>query len=154
MFLGKSTRAALVKRGFSQADILSKWAEIVGPTLAQASSPERMTFSRNENRNASLKVRVSPGFAPEFQQFEPLIIERINSFFGYRAVGRLQLIQAPIKQVKTSIKQPLPAPTDAQLEWLAKILEDVSDPELKQNLTNLGTAVTNSNGHSDSNKSK
>mgnify|MGYP001953779433 CR=1 FL=1 len=76
-----------MKRGFAQADILSKWPSIVGPTLARASSPEKMSYLRGKNNEATLKVRVNPGFGPEFQQFEPLIIERINSFFGYKAVS-------------------------------------------------------------------
>jgi len=139
--IGKSTRAALVRRGFAQADILSKWATIVGPTLARASSPERLAYSRNKNRDATLKVRVTPGFAPEFQQFEPLIIERINSFFGYRAVARLQLIQAPVKIVEERTKQPLPPPTKEQQHWIDKTVDQIEDPELKQNLIELGAAM-------------
>ena len=140
-FLGKSTRAALVKRGFAQADILSKWANIVGPTLSRASSPERLSYSRDKNRDATLKVRVTPGFAPEFQQFEPLIIERINSFFGYRAVGRLQLIQAPVKLPAEHTKQPLPPPTSTQKQWIEETVNEIQDPELKQNLMDLGAAL-------------
>lgn len=140
-FLGKSTRAALVKRGFAQADILSKWGTIVGPTLARASSPERLSYSREKNRDATLKVRVTPGFAPEFQQFEPLIIERINSFFGFRAVGRLQLIQAPVIIPEERVKQPLPPPTETQKRWIEETVNSVDDPELKQNLRDLGAAL-------------
>lgn len=130
-----------MRRGFAQADILSKWATIVGPTLARASSPERLAYSRNKNRDATLKVRVTPGFAPEFQQFEPLIIERINSFFGYRAVARLQLIQAPVKIVEERTKQPLPPPTKEQQHWIDKTVDQIEDPELKQNLIELGAAM-------------
>ena len=137
-FVAKSTKAALVKRGFAQADILSKWPSIVGPTLARASSPEKMSYLRGKNNEATLKVRVSPGFGPEFQQFEPLIIERINSFFGYRAVGRLQLVQAPVKLAKTLEKKVFSDPSPDQLQWLDDSLKNVTDPELKQKLTELG----------------
>ncbi len=137
-FVAKSTKAALVKRGFAQADILSKWPSIVGPTLARASSPEKMSYLRDKNSEATLKVRVSPGFGPEFQQFEPLIIERINSFFGYKAVGRLQLIQAPVKLAKTLEKKVFADPSPDQLDWLKDSLKDVTDPDLRQQLTELG----------------
>ncbi|WP_169567832.1 DUF721 domain-containing protein [Sneathiella limimaris] len=144
-FIDKNTKAALVKRGFAQADILSKWASIVGPTLAGASSPERMSYGRSKTHEATLKVRVAPGFAPEFQQFEPLIIERINSFFGYKAVARLQLIQAPVKLQKSADKKPLPALNKDQEAWLDASLQSVSDPDLKDQLTRLGQKLVSKN---------
>ncbi|MEH6402292.1 MAG: DciA family protein [Sneathiella sp.] len=140
-YVGKTARAALVRRGFAHADILSKWASIVGPNLYNVSSPERLSFSRHNNRDATLKVRVSPGHAPEFQHFEPLIVERINSFFGYSAVGRLQIIQAPIKRPKLVKKVAIPEPTHEQAEWLAETLNNVEDKELKKNLLALGKAI-------------
>lgn len=140
-FVGKSARAALVRRGFAHADILSKWANIVGPNLYKVSSPERLSFSHHNNRDATLKVRVSPGHAPEFQHFEPLIIERINGFFGYSAVGRLQIIQAPVKRPKIAQKISIPEPSAEQAEWLSATLENVEDDALKEKLFALGRAI-------------
>src|SRR5690606_13755521 len=139
--VGKASRAALVKRGFAEADILNHWRAIVGPNLADASSPERLGFSRQSNREATLRIRVAPGWAPEFQHFEPLIIERVNSYFGYRAVARLQLIQAPISK-KPPRKRPPPAPLNtAEKEWLDASLADITDAELRARLAAVGTAV-------------
>lgn len=140
-FIGKTTRATLVRRGFAQADILSKWESIVGPTLARASSPERMSFNRQHNREATLKVRVAPGFAPEFTQFEPLIIERINSFFGYKAVGRLNLVQAPIKLPKKPEKRSLPEPSKSEIEDFERQLSHVHDDDLRTRLAHLGLLI-------------
>ncbi len=140
-YIGKSTRTALVKRGFAHADILSRWQVIVGPTLYDVSSPERLTYSKNKNAEATLKVRVSPGHAPEFQHFEPLIIERINSFFGYRAVARLKIIQAPVRREKKVLKTAPLKPSEAQNNWLEASLKGVEDDELKESLKALGTAL-------------
>lgn len=140
-YIGKSTKAILVRRGFAHADILAKWSSIVGPTLANFSSPERLSFTRHKNRDASLKVRVSPGHAPEFQHFEPLIIERINSFFGYRAVGRIQIIQAPVKRAKIIKKVSASPPSAEQEEWLRETLVNVKDETLRKNLHALGAAM-------------
>lgn len=144
-FVGKSTRAALVKRGFAHADILSKWSSIVGPTLANVSSPEKLSFTRHENRDAALKVRVAPGHAPEFQHFEPLIIERINSFFGYRAVGRIKILQAPIIRPKIRKKPSISPPSEEQEKWLDEVLESVEDGDLKDRLHALGAAIVTKN---------
>lgn len=142
--VGKSARAALVKRGFAQADILSNWVNIVGPNLANYSSPEKLTYSRNTNKDATLRVRVASGWAPEFTHFEPLILERINSFFGYRAVLKLKLIQAPISRTAITKKKAPLILTEQQQEWIAETTRDVTDPDLKKRLEALAVSMLGS----------
>lgn len=143
-FVGKSARAALVKRGFAQADILSNWATIVGPSLANHSSPEKLNYSRNTNKDATLRVRVASGWAPEFTHFEPLILERINSFFGYRAVSKLKLIQAPILRTEVP-KKPAPIPlTEKQRQWITDTTREVVDSDLKDRLEALAASMLGS----------
>lgn len=139
--IGKFTRSALKKRGFAAADILLHWDQIVGSHLAQYSCPEKLNYSRQNNLNASLKLRVAPGHAPEITHLEPQIIEKINAFFGYRAVGRLQLIQAPIMREKPKHKkqfQPLSKQTSQELEGK---LQQVEDPDLQARLRSLGQKI-------------
>lgn len=142
--VGKSARAALVRRGFAQADILSNWLSIVGPNLADNSSPEKLNYSRKSNNEATLRVRVAPGWAPEFQHFEPLIIDRINSFFGYRAVAKLQLIQAPVSRSKPErVKQTTPL-TEEQGQWIKEVTENIGDEDLKRRLTAIAESLVRS----------
>ncbi len=90
------TEPAMRRQGFARAEILSRWAEIVGPELAAGCQPERLNFKR-DGSGATLKVRVEAGLGPEIQHRSPAIIERINGYFGYRAVEALSLIQAPLQ---------------------------------------------------------
>ena len=146
--IGKSSRAALIKRGFAQADILGHWSSIVGPNLANFSSPEKLSYARQSNKDATLRIRVAPGWAPEFQHFEPLIIERINSFFGYRAVSRLQLIQAPVKMPEVK-KVRSPAPLSAeQKDWIAATISDVKDKELRYRLEAVANSLLSARNRS------
>lgn len=142
--VGKPARAALVKRGFAQADILSNWLSIVGPNLADNSSPEKLNYSKKSNNEATLRVRVAPGWAPEFQHFEPLIIDRINSFFGYRAVARLQLIQAPILRAKPKPKKEAAPLTRDQMVWVEEVTADISDEDLRKRLTAIAQSLARS----------
>lgn len=142
--IGKPARAALVKRGFAQADILSNWLSIVGPNLADNSSPEKLNYHKKSNNEATLRVRVAPGWAPEFQHFEPLIIDRINSFFGYRAVARLQLIQAPISRATPKIQKESVPLTSDQSAWVSKVTSDVADDDLKKRLTAIAESLARS----------
>ena len=48
-------------------------------------------------RGGTLHVRVGSGaLALELQHLEPVVIERINTYFGYRAVERLKLVHGPL----------------------------------------------------------
>ncbi|MAZ02935.1 MAG: hypothetical protein CMN56_07340 [Sneathiella sp.] len=139
--VGKSSRAVLVRRGFAQADILTHWPTIVGPNLANCSSPEKLNYSRQKNSEATLRIRVAPGWAPEFQHFEPLIIERINSFFGYRAIAKLQLIQAPVQRPEVKRERHTAPLSDAQKEWVKETIRNVSDAALKKRLEAVATSM-------------
>lgn len=139
--IGKLTRPALKKRGFAAADILLHWDRIVGRQLAQYSCPEKLGFARQSNRDAVLKLRVAPGHAPEIMHLEPQIVEKINAFFGYRAVARLQLIQAPIERKQARAEKKLVPLSEDAARRLDAILRPVQDQNLKNKLQSLGERI-------------
>ena len=94
--LPKATDPIVRKRGFQNGEILSRWAEIVGPEIAEKSCPELLSYAQGSGLGATLRVRVESAWAVEVQHLEPVIVERINTFFGHAAVSRLALIQAPL----------------------------------------------------------
>jgi hypothetical protein len=63
------------------------WAAIVGPEWAFLAWPVAL------GRDGVLKLRTIPTAAIELQHRAPLLIERINLFFGRSAVTRLVLVQ-------------------------------------------------------------
>jgi len=69
---------------------------VVGADLADKIAPDRLTFPRGERQDGTLRLRVSSAFAPEAQHRTPQLIERINGFFGYRAIARVVLVQGPL----------------------------------------------------------
>jgi hypothetical protein len=113
-FMPKLTRTAFEKFGFSTAQLLTDWAQIVGPQLAATTSPDRIKWpklpgaggpdgeARGARAGATLHVRVDPARALDVQYKAGLIIERINGYFGYRAVADIRIVQTQIA--------PLPPP--------------------------------------------
>ena len=89
-----------------------------------------------------LTIHVGGAFALELQHSEPQLIERINDFFGYPAVARLRLIQAPpappVKRRAPRAVRPLAA---AELGALAALVEAVRPPALRAALAELGRTV-------------
>lgn len=132
--------AALGKRGFGEAQLVTQWDAVIGPELAAKLSPERIAFPRGERRNGTLRLRVASAFAVEAQHLEPVLIERINAFFGYGAVARLAFVQGP------PVNAVPPPPTLRKLSAEEQRAIDsrvarVADPELRAALARLGTAI-------------
>ena len=92
-------RPMLGRRGFAGSRVVAEWASIVGEHLAARSLPERVTRPADGRGGGTLHVRVASGaLAVELQHLEPLIVERINTYFGYLAVARLKLVHGPIPE--------------------------------------------------------
>ena len=68
--------------GFVQGAIVSRWAEIVGDRYAAASCPESIRFSAGKKAGGVLTLLVDGAHAPLIQHLTPMIVERVNRFFG------------------------------------------------------------------------
>jgi hypothetical protein len=131
----------LGKRGLGEAQLLKEWASIVGADLAEHAMPTKLSFPHGERRDGTLRLRVAPGIAPELQHREPQILERINAFFGYRAVARLALVQGPPLRAPEK-RPPAPRPlAPAESAALEQRLAGIADPALRDALERLGRAV-------------
>ena len=142
--LPKATARALGKRGFAEGALLTEWPSIVGEMIAGRCLPLRLT-GRREAGGGTLLLRVAPGFALELQHLEPQLIERINGYFGRRAVQRLKYQQGPLPSLAQSRRRaPPPAPAALSPQQQAALqdkLADVDDEALRAALERLGRAV-------------
>ena len=77
--------------------------------------------------------------ALEIQHASDVILERVNRFFGWSAVGRLALRQGPLS--RRPRPRPSPAPDAREVEEIAKTLSSVEDDELRAALARLGAAI-------------
>lgn len=138
--VAKVARPALRKRGLAAAKILTDWPQIVGAELARQSMPERLSGSRG-GQGGVLHIRVGGPLAVELQHLEPLVIEKINTYFGYRAVERMKLIHGPIPapaEVAARATRTLDPAEEAEIDAR---LEAVADGDLRAALARLGRAV-------------
>jgi hypothetical protein len=133
------TRRALAERGFHAPRLAVDWAAIVGEDLARATLPEKLLQPERPD-GGLLVLRVSPAAALEIQHREPQIVERVNAAFGFRAVGRLRLRQAPIPVSERRVHAaPTLSPAEsAKLEARAAV---VADDDLRAALVRLGTSL-------------
>jgi hypothetical protein len=139
--LGRVLDPAARRRGLAEARLLTEWPSVVGPDLAARSQPIRLTH-RSGHRGGVLSLHVAGSAALELQHSEPQVLERINGFFGYPAVARLHLIQAPVRRAGG---HPLPGRspslTGAEENEVAAVVRRVGDPALRAALAALGRTL-------------
>jgi hypothetical protein len=141
--VGKTIADLFARQGFASTGIITHWTEIVGPEIADHAEPIRMVWPRRVHEDdpepASLVLRVEGPVALEIQHLSGVIIEKVNRFFGWRAVGRIQIRQAPL--ARRNKKAPPPAPDPAVVARLAAAMTDIKDDDLRGALARLGAAV-------------
>ena len=93
---------AYAKQGFAARELVTRWAEIAGPEIARHSEPLKMQWPRpvegQPQEPATLVLRVEGPMALEIQHASDALLQRVNRFFGWSAVGRLALRQAPLSR--------------------------------------------------------
>lgn len=138
-------RAAFRRFGFVQSSVVSRWREIVGERYAGVSAPESIKFPPGRRSEGVLTLVVEGAHAPMMQHVAPVIIERVNRFFGYPAIQRVAFRQGIVKvaaaRTRTAPPSIRPLPSD-----MGDSLRAIEDPELRAVLESLARGVAASEG--------
>ncbi|HEX8571208.1 MAG TPA: DciA family protein [Allosphingosinicella sp.] len=133
-------RAAFRRFGFVQSSIVSRWREIVGERYATVSSPESIRFPAGKRSDGVLNLVVEGAHAPMMQHVAPVIVERVNRFFGYPAVARVAFRQGLVQVARAKRPSAPPSLRPIPVE-LGDSLREVADPELRACLESLARGV-------------
>ena len=136
-------RAAFRRFGFVQSSIVSRWREIVGERYAAVSSPESIRFPPGKRSEGVLTLVVEGAHAPMMQHVAPVIVERVNRFFGYNAVERVSFRQGVVQLAKAKARVSPPSLRPIPKE-MGDSLREVADPELRAVLEALARGVAES----------
>jgi len=141
--VGQIGGVAFKRFGFVQSAVVSRWAEIVGERYAKVSSPESIRFPAGRKSGGVLTLLVEGAHAPLMQHLTPLIIERVNRFFGYQAVNRLVFRQGRPSPAPERVKRPDLRPVPKEL---GEGLRQIADPELRACLESLAARLDSTTG--------
>jgi hypothetical protein len=128
--------------GFVQSAVVSRWSEIVGERYAKVSTPESLRFPHGKKSGGTLTLTVVGAHAPLMQHLTPLIIERVNRFFGYAAVDKIAFRQGRVDTVKRPVR---PQPHAISRE-LGEGLREIADPGLRACLESLAANLVTTEG--------
>ena len=118
----------------------------VAERYAKVSSPESVRFPAGKKFGGTLNIVVQGAHAPLMQHLAPVIVERVNRFFGYSAVAKLSFRQgSPIAREHVR-KRPQLRPVSKEL---GEGLREIADPELRACLEALAGQIEASDGPPD-----
>jgi len=138
------------RHGFAETDVLLRWEEIVGPALAASCRPVKVHYGAERALGATLIVQADSGRAPEVTHQAQIFVDRVNQFYGYRAIRRLKVTQstglgsgpgfaearAPFAHLPAALE-----PTAAENEAAAEMARQVETPDLRAALARMGAHV-------------
>ncbi len=141
--LHKTLNDAFAKQGFASTELVTRWTEIVGAEIAAHSEPEKIQWPRAGHgpEPGILVLRVEGPTAIEIQHLSGVVLERVNRFFGWQAVGGLRLRQAPLGRKQRPDR---PAPDPDAAARIAAGLTEIADDNLRDALARLGAAIKQS----------
>ncbi len=130
------------QHGFTEHRILTQWTEVVGRELAAGSAPKKLTFPKGKRDQGVLHVVVSSGArALELQHMQPVILERIATYFGYRAIEKILFQQDSSLHTgaRTRKRGGVQTKPDAAFTNITTLCEDEA---LRSALLSLGSAIS------------
>jgi len=132
-------RPVLKAQGLAGSRILTEWDNIVGPSLARHTYPEKLAFPKGKKTGGTLTISTESGFATELQHMQPVILERLAGYFGYMAIERIVFSHT---WVPARHDRKLPAPKPTLTAASAELAGEVEDGELKDALQSLARTLS------------
>ncbi|MCG6859589.1 MAG: DciA family protein [Salaquimonas sp.] len=145
-FAGKVLEPVIARRAGMNLDLLAAWPDIVGPPHGDYTKPEKINWPRRASDDdpfepGTLVVACDGARAVLFQHETDQCVERVNSFFGFRAIARIRIVQKPVTRLAAPSRRQLPEPGPQARARLDAIVAAIEDEELRKRLEKLGRGV-------------
>lgn len=143
---GKVLEPVIARRAGMTVDLVASWQDIVGPPHGDYTRPEKIMWPRRASDDdpfepGTLVVACDGARAVLFQHELDQCAERVNAFFGFRAIARIRIVQKPVLHRPPPRRHELPEPAPREKARLAAILDRIEDDGLRRRLERLGRGV-------------
>ena len=101
--LPRGVKGILKKSGYNYSEIISKWNMLVEKEISSCSYPKSIKMTKGDT-NGLLVLAVKRGNEITVEYSKKEIINKINSYFGYRLINeiRLKTINSETKKIKNN----------------------------------------------------
>ena len=122
----------LKKGGYNFSSIVDNWGKIVGKDILNSCYPNTVKMTKDMN-NGTLILNVVHGNELDIEYKKQEIIDRINSFFGFKCIKEIKL---KIVQKKRIVKEKKNFSEQSFSKYRNK-LDNIQNQELKKSLSKL-----------------
>lgn len=140
---------ALRKRAGISVGLVQSWDEIVGPRLGATSRPQKIQWPQRAHEDdafepAVLVIACEGAAALHIQHETSEIVGRVNAFLGFNAIGRIRIVQKPVRSAAAPPRARIAPLSEAETAGLKKSVAAIEDEELRASLERLGRSVLGS----------
>ena len=135
----KTLKKHLRKGGYNYSNIVDNWTKMVSKKIADACYPITVKMGK-EMRAGTLVLNVIHGKELEVEYEKNEIMDKINSFFGYKCISNVVL-----KIVQDTVKPKKNFPKIKDFSKIEDKMSKVNDDTLKSSLNNFLKAFNERN---------
>ena len=88
--LPRGVKSILKKNGYNYSEIISKWNMLLGNDISSCSYPKSIKMTKGD-KNGTLVLAVKRGNEVDIEYSKKEIINKINSYFGYKLINEIRL---------------------------------------------------------------
>ena len=136
--LPRKVKGILRKNGYNYSEIISKWNFLVGKDIANFCFPKSIKISQ-ENKNGTLILSVERGDEINAEYSKKKIINKINSYFGYKLIDQIRLQTYNSKRKKEKKQNILHKPS----KIFEKKINEIKNKDIRDSLSQLLDIVKN-----------
>jgi len=135
--LPRGVKGILKKNGYNYSEIISKWNLLVGKDISSICHPKSIKMSKSSEKG-TLLIYVKRGNEINIEYSKNEIIEKINSYFGFRLINEVRL--QTLNSEKNRIKK------NSTINFSEKIkikINSIKSNDIKKSLTELIKIIKN-----------
>ena len=136
--LPRSIKGMLKKNGYNYSEIISKWSMLVGKDISDCAYPKSIKM-KERNSDGILVLAIKRGDEINIEYSKKEIINKINSYFGYKLISQIKLETFNFKNKKTKNKN-----ISTKLsEDLEKKIKGIKNEKIRNSLFSLLKTIKN-----------
>ena len=136
--LPRGIKTILKKNGYNYSEIINKWSKFVGKEISSFSYPKSIKMKKGD-ADGTLIIAVKRGNEINLEYSKKNIIDKINSYFGYKLIGYIRLQSFNSENIKVTKKSTL----IYSYENFEKKINQIKSKNIKNSLSQLLKAVKN-----------
>ena len=130
--LPRGLKGILKKNGYNYSEIISKWSILVGKDIANCAYPKSIKMKKG-NSNGTLILAVNRGDEINVEYSKKEIVNKINSYFGYKLINEIR-VQTFNSANKKEIKKNILDETSKKFE---EKINEIKNKDIRDSLSQL-----------------